>query len=111
MNNNSFVIPNATLVEQANDYQLKVELPGVEKEKVELNIDGKTLTLKAHSDRTPPEGFRTVAEEFTYDNYAVSVDLPELADPDQLTASMNNGILLVNIGKRQTKQARRIEIG
>jgi HSP20 family protein len=105
-----FTVPSATLVEKPNDYELKAMLPGVGKEDAELHIDGKTLSLKTHAKYQNPAGFKTVASEFERVNYAMSVDLPEMADPATLSARLENGVLTVTIKKRPETQAKKIEI-
>ena len=73
-------------------------------------MEGKTLTLKTHSKYQNPAGFRQVAAEFERTNYAMSVDLPEMADPASLSAKLENGVLAVTIKKRPETQPKKIEI-
>lgn len=105
-----FTVPAATLVEKPEEYTLKVELPGIGKEDAELHMDGRTLTLKTHAKYQNPAGFRVVAAEFERSNYAMSVDLPEMADPSALSAKLENGTLTVSVKKRPETQAKKIEI-
>lgn len=105
-----FTVPAATLVEKPEEYELKAELPGIGKEDAELHMDGRTLTLKTHAKYQNPAGFRVVASEFERSNYAMSVDLPEMADPATLAAKLENGVLTVNVKKRPETQARKIDI-
>ncbi len=110
MNEEKFAVPMATLSEKPEEYELKIEVPGIGKDEAELHIEGKTLTLRTHSKYQNPAGFRPVATEFERVNYAMSVDLPELADPATLAAKMANGILTITIKKRPETQAKKIEI-
>ena len=110
MNEEKFAVPVATLSEKPKEYELKIEVPGIGKDEAELHIEGKTLTLRTHSKYQNPAGFRPVATEFERVNYAMSVDLPELADPATLAAKMANGILTITIKKRPETQAKKIEI-
>ncbi len=110
MNEEKFAVPMATLSEKPEEYELKIEIPGIGKDEAELHIEGKTLTLRTHSKYQNPAGFRPVATEFERVNYAMSVDLPELADPATLAAKMANGILTITIKKRPETQAKKIEI-
>lgn len=110
MNEEKFVVPTATLTEKPDAYELKVEVPGVGKEDAELHMDGKTLTLKTHAKYQNPAGFREVAAEFERANYALSVDLPEMADPKTLAAKLENGVLTVTVKKRAESQATQIKI-
>ena len=110
MENEKFIVPEATFTEKPDGYELKVMLPGIGKEDAELHIDGRTLTLKTNSKYQNPAGFKKVVGEFERANYAMSVDLPEMADATALSAKLENGILHVTVKKRPETQARKIEI-
>ena len=105
-----FTVPAATLIEKPEEYELKVEVPGVGKEDAELHMDGRTLTLKTHAKYQHPAGFRAVATEFERTNYAMSVDMPEMADVTTLSAKLENGVLAVTVKKRPETQAKKIDI-
>ena len=110
MNEEKFTVPSATFTEKPAEYELKIEIPGIAKADAELHIEGKTLTLKTHSKYQNPAGFRQVAAEFERTNYAISADLPEMADPSTLAAKLENGVLTVTIQKRPETQPKKIDI-
>ena len=111
MNNEKFTVPSATFTERPEDYELKVMLPGIGKDDAELHMGGKTLTLKTHATYQNPAGFRQIATEFERTNYAMSADLPEMADPATLAAKLENGVLTVTMKKRAETQPKKIAIG
>ena len=111
MNEEKYVVPAATLTERPEEYELKVQIPGVPKECAELHVEGKTLTLKTNAKYQNPAGFRQVAAEFEHVNYAMSLDLPDMADPSTLAAKMADGILTVVVKKRPETQPKKITIG
>lgn len=110
MNEEKFIVPAATFAERPDEYELKVQIPGVAKGDVDLHMEGRTLMLKTQTKFQNPAGFRQVAAEFERANYAMSADLPEMADPAALSASLENGILTVTVKKRPETQPRKIEI-
>ena len=110
MNEEKFTVPSATLTENTDGYELKIVVPGISKDDAELHMEGKTLTLKTHAKHQNPAGFRQVVAEFERDNYAMSVEVPEMADPATLAAKVENGILTVSMKKRPETQPRKIEI-
>ena len=110
MNKEKFVVPTATMVEKPEEDVLKVEVPGIGKEDAELHMDGKTLTLKTHAKYQNPAGFKQVAAEFERTNYAISAELPEMADPKTLSAKLENGVLTVTIQKRAETKPTQIQI-
>ena len=112
MNNveEKFTVPAATLAEKPSEYVLKIELPGIGKEDAELHLDGKTLTLRTHGKYQNPAGFKQVVGEFAHDNYAMSVDLPDMADLATMKAKLENGIVIVTLQKRAESKATKIAI-
>ncbi len=110
MNETKYIVPSATLSEKPEEYEFKFLVPGVGKGDADLHIDGKTLTLKTHAKYEPPEGFKVIAEEFERVNYAMSVEIPELADVTTLTAKIENGVLVVVVKKRPETQPKKIDI-
>jgi len=111
MNAENYIVPTSTFNETPEAYEIKTFLPGVGKEDAELHMEGRTLTLKTHAKFQNPAGFKQVAAEFEHENYAMSVDLPELADASTLTAKLENGVLLISVKKRPETQPKKIEIG
>jgi len=110
MNEEKYIVPTATFQERPEDYELKILVPGVGKAEAELHIEGRTLTLKTHAKYQNPAGFKQVANEFEHVNYAMSVEIPEMADPATLSAKIENGILTVIVKKRPETQPKKIEI-
>ena len=110
MNEEKFIVPSATLSERPEEYELKIVVPGIGKEDADLHMEGKTLTLKTHSKYQNSAGFKQVAEEFERVNYAMSAEIPEMADPATLSAKIENGILTVIMKKRPETQPKKIEI-
>lgn len=110
MNEEKYEVPGATFTEKPEEYEYRIELPGIGKGEIELHIEGRTLTLKTCSKYQNPAGFKQVAAEFERVNYAMGADLPELADVKTLTAALNDGILTVNVKKRPETKGRKIEI-
>ena len=110
MNETKYVVPSAKLSEKPEEFELRFVLPGISKGDVDLHIEGKTLTLKTDAKYEVPEGFRVAVEEFERVNYAMSVEIPEMADASSLAAKIENGILTVVIKKRPETQPKKIEI-
>ena len=106
----NYVVPSATFTEKPEEYEFKAMLPGIARQDAELHIEGRTLTLKTHATHQNPAGFKQIAAEFARSNYAMSADLPEMADPSTLAAKLENGVLTVTVRKRPETQAKKIEI-
>lgn len=87
------------------------EVPGFALEHLEITVHQNTLTIKG---KREPE----VAEpEVTYHRrerqhgaFARTLTLPFNADPDSVTASAHNGILLITVPRPESDKPKRIEI-
>ena len=110
MSEEKYVVPTATMNERPEDYELVFEVPGIGKGEADLHVENRSLMLKTHAQYQAPAGFKPVAAEFERVNYAISVDLPETADPSTVTAKLENGILRFVVRKRPETQARAIAI-
>ncbi len=105
------VTPTVYVNENKDGYTITFEMPGVSRDDIDLNIENRTLTLRTKTSFTPPEGMRCECREFPICNYAVSLDLPEQADPTAVKASVTNGVMTARVAKRAELQPRRIAVG
>ena len=111
--NENLATPAVYMAERPEGYDITFEIPGAGKNDVDLHVDGRTLRLRTtKKPAEKPAGFREAVREFDPDrNYAVTFDLPELADAGTVKAAVENGVLRVSVAKRPENQPRRIEIG
>ena len=105
-----YVVPAVAMNETPEAYAFTFEIPGIPKENVELGMEGRTLTLKTNAAFQTPAGFKAAVTEFQRVNYAVSVDLPELADANTVKASCENGLLKATVAKKPETKVRKIAI-
>ena len=106
-------IPTVNTREADDAYYIEVDLPGVSKDDINIDVDDNTLTIS---------GVRKVKEEHKEDNfYKVesvygkferSFSLPEDVDTDKIEAKHNNGVLEIKIPKieKVEKAPKKIEI-
>ena len=89
--------------ENEESYVARVELPGVKKEKLKLELDEGLLRL-------PLSGRRSLDAPGSFDRSEQILRVPEDADPDGISASLENGILELNLAKADEAKPVRIEI-
>ena len=104
------VTPTVYVNENKDGYEITFEMPGVSKEDIDLGVENRTLTLTTDTKYDVPAVYESACREFPVCNYAVSLDLPELADTDTVTAAVANGIMTVKIAKRAELKPRKIEV-
>ena len=91
--------PKADYYEAENGFVLEVELPGVKKEDLDVQVEKNILTVKATRTRKD--------EKFTYER---SFRLADEIDTENIKVSLENGILAFTLNKRQQTAARKLEI-
>ncbi|RXZ32776.1 Hsp20/alpha crystallin family protein [Oxalobacteraceae bacterium CAVE-383] len=103
--------PPVDVLEDANGITLIADLPGVPKDKLQLNINVDTLTIEAELDLALPGEMQSSHAEVGLNRYKRSFTLSKELDTEKVTADLANGVLKIRIPKAAHAQPRRIEIG
>lgn len=100
------------VVETSDAIHFSIELPGVHPEDLDLTVENRVLTVSGEkrSQWTDEDQAGGRLFERRYGRIERSFRLPDTADPDEVNASFDNGVLHVTVGKRAESKARRIEI-
>src|SRR5919109_2711880 len=105
-------IPAMDLVEADDHLVLKADLPGLDKDDVEIEIKDNVLTVSGER-KTEREdssnGYHRV--ERAYGRFSRSLSLPEGVDADQVQADFDKGVLEVRIPKPAERKPHRVQIG
>jgi HSP20 family protein len=104
-------MPAVDVQETKDAFVLTADLPGVNPNDIDITMENGVLTLRGrrvHEQRTEEKGFRRI--ERSSGEFFRRFTLPDIADPDSISAQTNNGVLTVRIAKRAEVQPRRIEI-
>jgi len=98
--------------EDVDAYVVHVEVPGVPRENMDIAMHDGALVIRGRKESTSQNGdarFRRV--ERSYGSFARALQLPRNVDPEQISASLNDGVLEVRLPKREEIKPRRIAIG
>jgi HSP20 family protein len=88
---------------------VEVELPGVQREGLDLKVDGRELRLNAPRTKDTSER-RLLFGQPTPDAYALKLRLGESLDGYQLTAALNDGVLKIRVPLAAEAKPRSITI-
>lgn len=105
------VVPALDVSENDKQYTISVELPGVRKDDVHVELGDGMITIrgekKSEREETKDQG-RYV--ERSYGAFSRSFRLPADADPDHLDASFRDGVLTLKVAKSEAAKPRSISI-
>ncbi|TKC10495.1 Hsp20/alpha crystallin family protein [Pedobacter polaris] len=107
------LLPAVNICETADHFQIELAAPGLAKEDFKVNLEHKMLTISVAKELSnQEEGKNFSRKEFNYSSFTRSFTLPDSADDNGIEAKYNNGILHVEIPKREEAKmvARQISI-
>ncbi len=103
--------PLYNLYEMPTEYLLVAPLPGLGVEDLEISVVGNALTIKGERKRpasVPDEAYRR--QERWLGRWSRTLTAPEKADLSKVTATLKNGLLLLQIAKLPEAQPRQVPI-
>jgi HSP20 family protein len=103
-------VPDVELVERDKEYLLRVDLPGIRQDDVQVSVDDyNTLTIRGErrdeQNRRDRGGFEYT--ERSYGTFTRSIELPRGIDVSKIDADYRDGVLELHIPKTEQAMARR----
>lgn len=106
-------VPAVNISESENNYHVELAAPGLKKEDFKLNLKRNSLTISVEQASDQQDNQKNYSKrEYSYSSFVRSFTLPESADESNIEASYTDGILRIDIAKREEAKAvrRQIEI-
>jgi HSP20 family protein len=98
--------------ETKDGYLFKADVPGVQDKDLEVTITGNRLTVSGKRDDEKEErSDRYYTYERSYGTFSRSFTLPDGADTDHLRASLEKGVLTINVPRKPEVQPKKIAVG
>ena len=104
------LVPHTDIYEEKDELVMKTELPGIEKENLDITLKGDRLTIKAEKKEEVKEDTTHHTRERYYGQYLRSVTLPYPVKEAKITATLDNGVLELRLPKAEEVETKRIEI-
>lgn len=104
------LMPPVDVIEDTAGITLYADLPGVSKDKLNLHVEGDTLTIEAEVALQIPNGMEVTHAEVNLPHYRRLFNLSKELDPEKVTAELAHGVLKLRIPKAEHAQPRRIEV-
>ena len=103
--------PNVNIYENEAAYVIELAAPGLKKEDFQINLKKDMLSVWAEVKKEETQVAKDFTrKEFDYSSFARSFNLPDSADGDNITAEYKDGILSINISKKDDAKLQHKEI-
>ena len=102
--------PPVSVVEDASGITLYADLPGVSKDKLNIQVEGDTLTVEGTLELSVPEGMEAIHAEVELPRYRRVFTLSRDLDGEKVAAEFRQGVLTLRIPKAAHAQPRKIAV-
>jgi HSP20 family protein len=103
-------LPNADIYETPNELQVVLEIPGIEKNNVGINLEDGVLHVEGRLDLSKYAGLQPLYTEYNVGHYSRSFQLSSKIDQSKIAAEMNNGVLSLTLPKVEEAKPRTIRV-
>lgn len=105
--------PAINVIESDKDYKVEVAAPGMTKEdfNIHLSEDNElviTMEKKNEKKEEDKENKKYLRREFSYSKFQQSLVLPDDVEKDKIGAAVNNGVLTIDLPKRQPEEKAKV---
>lgn len=104
-------IPDVDISENSNSFNINIDLPGVEKEHINLKIENSVLVLQGerHSEFNDKTN-RNYCCERKYGKFMRYIELPKTVEHNSVKSELKNGVLKITLAKILTPNSKNIDI-
>ncbi|KAA3614045.1 MAG: Hsp20/alpha crystallin family protein [Calditrichaeota bacterium] len=103
--------PNVDISETENEFAVAIELPGIEKDNLSINVKEGVLTIKGvKKSEEKTEGVNYLRMERNYGEFERQFNLSKNIISDKITAEFKNGVLDIKLPKAEEAKPKEIEV-
>jgi HSP20 family protein len=104
--------PALDVSETETGYTVKVDLPGVPKDAVKINIEGRRVSIDAEQTKNEEkkDGERVIYRERSVSRFSRSFTLPDEIDQAESSAKIDHGVLTLSLAKRKAKSGGQLSV-
>ncbi|HLV00472.1 MAG TPA: Hsp20/alpha crystallin family protein [Acidobacteriota bacterium] len=102
--------PAADIYETESDIHLDVELPGFQRDEIEISLDNGALTISGERKMEEEKDRNYHRTERAYGRFQRTFQLPTTADDENVKAELKNGVLAITIPKRPEARRKHIPV-
>jgi HSP20 family protein len=104
-----FVAPVSSVIEDGEGYMLQVEMPGVNKEGLEISVENNELTILGRRSLPAMDG-TLIHRESRPENFRRTFELDPSIDPGKISAKIEQGVVTLTLPKAEQVKPRKITV-
>ena len=102
--------PRTNLYDLGDRLEMKVEVPGIEKEALNVKVQGNYLEISGSRKSDAPNGYTSHRVERGITSFTRSFTLPSDVDTEKVEAQLTNGVLTLALPKSEAAKPKQISI-
>ena len=102
--------PRTNLYDNGDSFEIKAEVPGLQKNDLNVKIQGNYLELSGSRNPDAPEGYRAHRVERGTISFTRSFTLPSEVDVEKVDATVKDGILTLSLAKAEAAKPKQIAV-
>ena len=103
-------VPPVDVAETQEKIVVRAEVPGLKQEDIQIEFENGLLTIRGERKIEKSEGMTWHRVERVYGNFSRSFTLPRTVDPERIAASYREGILEIDVPKKEEAKPKNIRI-
>jgi HSP20 family molecular chaperone IbpA len=103
-------VPAADIYEAENELTVVLEMPGVEKKNIDINVEDGVLSVEGRIDLAKYQGLQPLYTEYNIGHYSRSFRLSSKIDQNKIAAEMKDGVLSLKMPKVEEAKPRTIQV-
>jgi len=106
-----YFVPSTDIFETEDALTVVMEVPGVDREAIDISLENDVLKIEAKIDPAKYDGMEPLYTEYNVGHFARSFTLSNKIDQQQISAKLDDGVLTLTLKKAKEAVPRRISIG
>jgi HSP20 family protein len=102
--------PQTNLYDRGDSFEIRAEVPGLEKDDLNIKIQGNYLEISGNRNSDAPEGYKPHKSERGTGFFSRSFTLPADVDSTKVEATLKNGILYMTLPKSEAAKPKKITV-
>ena len=103
-------LPTTDIFESEEALTMILEMPGVDRDNIEVSVENGVLTVEGKINFGKYEGLQPVYSEYNIGPYRRTFRISSRIDQDKISAEMRDGVITLVLPKAEEAKARRIEV-